>query len=359
MNEFKPMIYLLILLNLIISCVQTETEKGDNIATKTNKVDLSLNTRTDTLLFTSGIRSIFQDSKGNYWFGSHREGVCLFDGESFVYFTTNEGLPDNQIRSIQEDKNGNIWFGTANGVSRYDGKKITNHTPATGDYLQNGRGKAENNLWFNAGINAGVYRSDGQILTYLAFPVPKNENVNNLYGVTGISKGQDGKVWIATYAALFNFDGKAINVFDESKLALKESEVLHIRSVFADSQGRIWVGNNGIGVLLLQENSTINFSDKNGLIHTNSSKNGHASPVGTLEHVFAIEEDSEGNIWFGDRDTGAWKFDGKTMTNYIIDAKLSTQMIWEIYEDNNRNLLFGMENGGVYQFNGKSFDKSF
>jgi hypothetical protein len=22
-----------------------------------------------------------------------------------------------------------------------------------------------------------------------------------------------------------------------------------------------------------------------------------------MEHVFAIEEDSEGNIWFGDRDT--------------------------------------------------------
>jgi hypothetical protein len=28
---------------------------------------------------------------------------------------------------------------------------------------------------------------------------------------------------------------------------------------------------------------------------------------------FAIEEDSEGNIWFGDRDTGAWRYDGKTV----------------------------------------------
>ena len=135
--------------------------------------------------------------------------------------------------------------------------------------------------------------------------------------------------------------------------------MLHIRSVFADSQGRIWIGNNGIGVLLFHGDSVINFSDKNGLIHTNSSKNGDISPVGTLEHVFAIEEDSEGNIWFGDRDTGAWKFDGKTMTNYVIDTKLLTQMIWEIYEDKDKNLLFAMGNGGIYKFNGKSFDKTF
>ena len=78
-----------------------------------------------------------------------------------------------------------------------------------------------------------------------------------------------------------------------------------------------------------------------------------------MEHVFAIEEDSEGNIWFGDRDTGAWKYDGKTMTNYTIDRKLSKSMIWTIYKDNSNNLLFGMENGGVYKFNRRSFEKTF
>ena len=75
--------------------------------------------------------------------------------------------------------------------------------------------------------------------------------------------------------------------------------------------------------------------------------------------IQAIFQDSKGNYWFGDRDTGAWKFDGKTMTNYIVDAKLSTPMIWDIAEDNDKNLLFAMGKGGVYKFNGKSFDKIF
>ena len=150
-----------------------------------------------------------------------------------------------------------------------------------------------------------------------------------------------------------------VNIFDHEKLNLKDNELLHIRSVLADSKGRIWIGNNGIGILLMEGNSTINFSEKNNLIHPTSTRRGDKSKPGTLEQVFGIEEDSEGNVWFGDRDTGAWKYDGKTLTNYKIDSKLNTQMIWSIYEDRNNNLLFGMAEGGVYKFNGKTFDKQF
>ena len=42
--------------------------------------------------------------------------------------------------------------------------------------------------------------------------------------MTDISRGKDGKVWIATYAALFNFDGKKINAFNKSILILKDNE---------------------------------------------------------------------------------------------------------------------------------------
>ena len=353
MTKSPKMIYLILILTLNLSCVDKETSETD--LNKSPLVNLSTS---DSLNFTSGVRSIFQDSKGNYWIGSHQEGVCLFDGKLFQYFTKKNGLIDNQVRTIKEDKNGNIWFGTGNGVSMYDGEKFTNYT--TKITTPEVEWKATNgNLWFDAGENSGVNWFDGQHLNYLTFPIPKNVNPDNSFGVTGISKDRDGNVWIATYAALFNFDGKAINVFDKSRLALKEEEVLHIRSVFADSKGRIWIGNNGIGVLLLQGNSTINFSEENGLIHKNSSKNGDFSPVGTLEHVFAIEEDNNGNIWFGDRDTGAWKYDGESLTNYTIDEELSSQMIWDIYIDQNKKMLVGMAFGGVYEFNGTSFDKRF
>ncbi|MEL6972027.1 MAG: two-component regulator propeller domain-containing protein [Bacteroidota bacterium] len=353
MNKCFGWSCLILILTLNCSCIEKKPA-----AAETDKPSLTQLPKLDTFRFSSGTRSIFQDSNGNYWIGTNGQGVCLFDGTSFAYFSAQEGLSGNQIRSIQEDKYGNIWFGTGSGVSSYDGKGIAKYTAT--DYDPNLEWDDSGNyLWFNAGTSPGVELFDGRGLRYVPLPIPNNENTYDSYGVTGISKDKDGQVWIATYSALFSFNGKSITLLDSSQLGLKANEKLHIRSVFADSKGRIWIGNNGIGVLLHDGESTINFSEINGLIHDNSPKNGDRSPAGTLEHVFSIEEDSQGNIWFGDRDTGAWKYDGVSMTNYIIDKQLKTQMIWDIHKDQNNNLLFAMADGGIYEFDGKSFYKKF
>ena len=353
MNKKLKLIYLILILTFNFSCVEKKSTQNE-----TDKPELVLSSKTDTLKFTSAIRAIFQDSKGNYWIGSHNEGVSYYNGKSFEYFTTNEGLADNQIRSIQEDKNGKIWFGTAKGISVYDKGKFINYPSKNNNPIFNWN-ETNGDLWFFAWEEDGINRFDGINMNYLIFPKSKNIDSNNAYGVTDISKDKNGKVWIATYAALYNYDDKKINLFDNLKLNLKDNERLHIRSVLADSKGRIWIGNNGIGVLLMEGNTIINFSEKHHLIHPTSKRNGNKSELGTLEHPFTIEEDAEGNIWFGDVYTGAWKFDGKTLTNYTISYKPTQPMIWTIYKDNNNNLLFGMADGSIFKFNGKTFNKHF
>jgi ligand-binding sensor domain-containing protein len=71
------------------------------------------------LKYTTGVRSILEDSKGNTWFGSYNEGVCLLRADTLQYFTMENGLSDNQVRSIYEDKHGNIWFECGRGLSMY------------------------------------------------------------------------------------------------------------------------------------------------------------------------------------------------------------------------------------------------
>jgi ligand-binding sensor domain-containing protein len=130
MDKKIKLIYLILILTLNFSCIEKKsTEKV------INQPELVATSKTDTLKFTSGIRAIFQDSKGNYWFGSLQEGVAVYNGKSFNYFTINEGLTDNQIHSIQEDKDGVIWFTTQMGACSYDGTKIT---PAPARILSRG-----------------------------------------------------------------------------------------------------------------------------------------------------------------------------------------------------------------------------
>lgn len=106
-------------MNLTISC--TESRSLDK---KTDKLKFLKTSKTDTLKFKSGIRAIFQDSKDSYWLGSHKEGLCHYNGITFEYFTTEDGLLDNQIRSIQEDDNGTIWIETSKGVNSYNKGKL-------------------------------------------------------------------------------------------------------------------------------------------------------------------------------------------------------------------------------------------
>jgi len=59
------LIYLFLILNLTFSCVEKKSKDKE-----ISKSELLSASQTDTLKFTSGISAIFQDSKGNYWFGS-------------------------------------------------------------------------------------------------------------------------------------------------------------------------------------------------------------------------------------------------------------------------------------------------
>ena len=340
---------------------------------ETNRPELEVISATDTLKFTSGIRAIFQDSKGNYWFGSLKEGVAVYNSKSFNYFTINEGLPDNQIHSIQEDKNGIIWLNTQTGVCSYDGSKIIKHTqsskenayhafPIQGNtFKTNEWMKADSDLWFVAENKSGVYRYDGQQLHYLDLPPQKILNPNdNLFAVTDISTGKNNRIWFAAYAGVFGYNGNRFTIITDETLGYdRKIEALHIRSILEDSKGRLWIGNNGIGVLLKEGDSIINFSGKHGLIDANSKRNGAKSPKGTLEHVFTIAEDKSGNLWFGDRDSGIWKYDGKQLKNYTTKDGLVNDFALSIYEDRNSELWFGMADGSLYKFNGMTFEKHF
>lgn len=112
---------------------------------------------TDTLKFRTGIRSILQDSKGNFWFGSDQEGVCKYDGITFTYYTTENGFCGKQVICIREDETGLVWFGTSSGLCCFDGTKFT--TDGTGSPLNNLDDKhyaawhlSTSDLWF-PGIN--------------------------------------------------------------------------------------------------------------------------------------------------------------------------------------------------------------
>jgi len=302
-----------------------------------------------------GVRAILQDRSGNYWFGSHFEGVCRFDGRHFQCFTEADGLSDNQVRSIQEDAHGTIWFDNGVGISRYAGGTIAASTARRYD-ATHAWALDPSDLWFKSdgavGFNQfelepGVYRFDGEAFSYLTFPLPGKRAEDDGYSLTGTCRGQGGRVWLATYEAVFGFDGHAITLIDGDRMGLRDNgKVPHVRCVFEDSTGRLWIGNNGVGVVMLDGARAAMLSELCA---------GAADADPSLLRVFSIGEDREGCIWIGTVGGGAWRYDGRTLRQYGERDGLTTKDVMSIYRDRAGDLWLGGR--GVFRFNGTSFDR--
>jgi len=353
------------LIVVTISCNnQPQSNEGNQIVqAKSNTQPIESGIGAIRLKYTTGVRSILEDSKGNIWFGSYNEGACLLHKGELQYFTTENGLSDNQVRSIYEDKNGIIWFECGIGLSSYDGQKITVYKERNYN-SKNGWKLTDSDLWFKGdetvGYNKlegdpGVYQYDGQKLSYRTFPFTPKSGDNFTYSIsTPFVKGKTGALWFGTYGAVIGYNGSNFKIIDNQYLGLNEQTgSLHIRSIMEDSKGNLWIGNNGIGVLKYDGEKVINFTEQQKLKKEDTKGN-------SLERIFSIGEDTSGNIWFGTVEFGAWRYDGNSVKNFTKEDGLESKFIWTIYKSKQGELWFGGAGpSGVYRFNGNSFERKY
>lgn len=69
------------------------------------------------------IRSIYEDTRGNFWIGTEGGGLILFNrttGKIQKRYSDSNGLCNNSVLNILEDKNGKLWLSTFNGLSKFD-----------------------------------------------------------------------------------------------------------------------------------------------------------------------------------------------------------------------------------------------
>ncbi|WP_181182463.1 ligand-binding sensor domain-containing protein [Sphingobacterium lumbrici] len=352
-NQNIFILYWTFLLSVTISC---------NSQSQSNKENQVGQTKTDSKLlkFTTGVRSFLEDSKGNIWFGSDKEGVCLLHNGRFQYFTTENGLSHNQVRNIYEDKNGAIWFECGKGLSIYDGQKMSMYKERNYDSTTQWK-LGDKDIWFKGdeieGYNElekspGVYQYDGKKLSYRRFPLtPKSEDERRFhYAIsTPFVKGKNGTIWFGAYKALIGYNGSDFKTITDEYLGLtKEIRGLHIRGFLEDSKGNLWIANNGSGVLKYDGKETINLTKQQKLKKEDTNGN-------SLERAYSIGEDAEGNIWIGTVESGVWRYDGNSVKNFTEKDGLEGKFISTIYKSKQGELWFG--GNGVYRFNGKSFER--
>ncbi len=214
---------------------------------------------------------IFEDSKGNLWFGG-LGGLSEFTDGKFKNYTTKEGLAGNYVRSMYEDADGTFWIGTYDeGLSRFKDNRFVNYTTENG-LSSNGVFAIEEDtrgvFWISS--NHGIYRVKRQELN--DFADGKIEQISSVsYGrqdgmlSTECNGGRqpasirdtDGKFWFPTQDGVVviapeneTYNSLAPTVVIES--ATVEREPINIKNGLTIEPGQKNIEINFTGISLIK-----------------------------------------------------------------------------------------------------------
>ncbi|MBI1923358.1 sigma-70 family RNA polymerase sigma factor [Candidatus Poribacteria bacterium] len=199
------------------------------------------------------VTAIFEDSKGNIWFGT-TNGVSRYDGKTFRNFTTKDGLAVDVVGTIFEDSKGNLWFGTGRwdakggGVSRYDGKTFRNFTPKDGladDIVLAVFEDRDGNLWFGTWYG-GVSRYDGGTFRTIKDGFAHNDQWKHDTIVHTIAQDASGNLWFGGMGGVSCYDRHTFRHFTTDD-GLQSG---WIEDILFDKQGNLWIARAGGGGFL-------------------------------------------------------------------------------------------------------------
>lgn len=325
----------------------------------TTTVDEAAAKAPGALALTAHVRGIVQDKQGKMWFATDGEGLCRWDGKGFTFFTEKNGLPSNYVRTVQTDGAGNLWITSRDGLCRFDGKKFTRMDalakPATGENSFEAKPPGPDALFFPS--TNGVFVQEGGTLRFFAIPIDAADAEKlkanpglNPYDVYTVYRDREENIWMGTESrGVCKWDGKAFTWFRE-----KDLDKAAVRAIHRDARGDAWFGNSGVGLFRYDGNELRNFGDDNNIGNRTWLQGSLIRMPGTIGDPHAIIEDKVGNVWIGAFDSGAWRYDGKTMTNFTTKDGLPTDSVSAIYEDRSGKLWIGTLKG-VCTFDGKAF----
>jgi ligand-binding sensor domain-containing protein len=359
-----------------------------------------------------------EDTKGNIWAGTDGGvAICSRNKNAATIQTINysKGLPDNIIKKIAKGQTGTmllatedagiisldmtsskikpliigkwdfgsivdflsaddwIWVATARGLASIDMTakvqlaKIQSPDPAIALFHDD-----EGSIW--VGSQTGVKRTMGRQIQLFEPDGDRN--------VIAVTVGRDGDLWFSTAQGLFRRTPKITgDIVSTRPLAGTEFMNRRVISLFTDSEGFVWSGFYGEGVIRinpdngeiksfgkeLRNGSVLNISGKNkavwlatlgGATEIRLDKNFTTRNYSTTDglatdYIYQAFADSQNRIWFATDRDGVDMLDTSGLHHF--KENLSSKVVYGLAEDSLHHVWANVQDAGLFFFDGKQF----
>jgi len=337
------------------------------------------NYNTDQGLPQSQVLAIFQDQRGNIWFGTNSGGAGKYDGNNFVTLSDNDGLINNNVYSIAENDAQELLFGTAKGLSVYNGVSFRNYSQKQGlnnSYvfkvlqdkdvtwigtqegvyqLKNGRILAfdknsllnrssvysifiddERNVWFATLQNGVVYynRKSGAFRHFST----ANGLMNDF--IFSIGQRKNGDILIGTQTGL-NIISRDFNVRKADEMPMNEN--ISYSSLLVLDNDQVLFGSHSEGVICFDFNlkkRVAQYNSTNGLTSSNP--------------IQCLFKDREDNLWIGTDGAGAYRYKNNKFIYYTKANGLPDNYINSVAQDKKGRYWLALRGNGLSRIEGEN-----
>jgi len=285
------------------------------------------------------VRMMFQDSKGNIWFGT-QGGAYKLSNNSLIKIDSIKSETGGRvtIHDITEGKDGKIWFGHTDGLSSYDGEVVENYYESDGllnNDVWNLESDVKGNIWI--GTIEGLCKFNGEVFTKYELPEGLRDttlSVSSTKMVHCIMEDSKENLWFCTNAGLFRLKDNMLHNASED-YGIKTN---FINEIVESKKGGYWISTKE-ALYKLEANQIENITEK-------------VSELG--KGIGSIAEDKNGNLYFVFNQHYLKIYDGKEIIEFEKPEDNKGPVVFQIYKDQDDRLWF-LGFGGAYRLENEKF----
>jgi ligand-binding sensor domain-containing protein/serine phosphatase RsbU (regulator of sigma subunit) len=273
---------------------------------------------------------IFSAKNGEIWLATNNDGIIRLSNDRITgTFSRDNGLPSNQILNIIHDHEGNTWFASfGQGAIMFGNEKFISYGPAegvAGNQVLNIFIDNDNLIYTATEEGFSIFKQEGEKIKKIK-SFSRQQGLNDV-GATTITKYND-KIWIGTNNGINIYNGTSLSPF-EYNYRLPD---IKISSLLVDDKNSLYIGTGG-GFAKYTGDNLFTMSEDDSLINN---------------EIQTIIEDSKGRIWMGTLG-GLVRLDSE-YSDFDEENGLDFLRINTLAEDPAGNIWIGTFGGGIYKF---------